>query len=164
MAAHAAILLTSDDFATYLDERGPKHVPPGAWASLITVGSTLPYTGDALVTLAAARGPVVGFAPQVRRLVAISARVEHAIGEISTALDEHRPAPTDVFDTGRQAELAIVADDCLASLTPSDPPERIEGALRIAWTVDRIASTDRSIVALYEPLVEASIPRRPWWR
>ena len=64
-----------------------------------------------------------------------------------------------MFDDSRQAELAIVADECLAALTPSDPPDRIEGALRLAWTVDRIAATDRSIVALDQPLTEAAIAR-----
>lgn len=164
VAARAASLQTGDAFRTFLDERGPKHVPVHSWASMITTGSGLPYAAASLIAPTRSLGPVRPASAAAERLAAAGTDLTEALREIAAAIDERRMVADTVFDEGRRTAFMAIARDDLDALVPADAVDHVEQALRVAWTADRLASTDRALRGLRGPLEDSAIGRRPWWR
>ena len=166
LRARASALRTSDAFATYLNEQGPKHVRTGAWASLVAGGEALGFVGDTLVVLVGARGPVVGFPAEARQLDAAATGLERRLDGVARSLsDPHAPAPSDDGPAARDVELRAVVSRCLGALPRDATAADVERALTIAWTSDWIAFAGRAVDRLEQPLAEArtGVARR-WWR
>jgi hypothetical protein len=85
------------------------------------------------------------------------------VREIASAIDERRPVSNAVFDDRRRVALTSIARDELGALAPGATGADVQHALRVAWTADRLASTDRALDGLRGPLADSAIGRRPWW-
>jgi hypothetical protein len=131
---------------------------------MITTGSGLLYAAASLIAPTRSLGPVRPASAAAERLAAAGTDLTEALREIAAAIDERRMVADTVFDEGRRTAFMSIARDDLDALVPGDEVEHVEQALRVAWTADRLASTDRALRDLRGPLQDSAIGRRPWWR
>jgi hypothetical protein len=161
VVANAASVRTSAAFGTYLDEHGPKRVPPSVWTPLISAGQALPFAGDSLLSLVRTRGAMRAPADERERVAALFAKLDGAAAGVGRCVAEASAPPVGAFaDLG--ADSAALIGGVLAALGPGSDRARIEEAIRVVWTVDRIVCLGHLLNRLEEPLSESRRgPLRP---
>ena len=150
VVAHAASLRTSDAFGTFLDEHGPKRVPPSVWTPLISAGQALTFAGDSLI----ARGPIPGSAAERDRLEALFGQLDAAVAGVGRSITEASAPPAGAL-AGLGADSAALTRRVLAAVGPGSDRGEVEAAIQLVWTVDRIAWLDHLLRRLDEPLAES---------
>lgn len=162
-AARAASLRAGDALATYLNERGPKPVPIGVWAKLLSTGEQLRLVGDAVVVRTATYGQIEGFRAAVaaveEEVDALGSRIEGVARAVAGA---ENGSPVDRVAPGG-AETTIRA--WLGSCGSAPSHRDVEQLLGLAWVGEWIVHAERRLAALAEPLEEIkAFATRAWWR
>ncbi len=140
---------------TYLNERGPKRLPPQVYASLLTAGAQLRFVGDALLVRAQTLGAL---APSQRPG---EVAVDAAVGELGSEIVQ---VGRSLQGNGRASRAAVAS--------PASRPEEITldgfgsaDALMATWTAEWIRHGHRILTEIEAPLAEARADSgRPWWR
>jgi uncharacterized membrane protein YccC len=160
-----ASVRASDAFASYIDERGSNRVPPRVWATLVTAGESLQFGGDALLASTRARDALPLTSEARARVSAAAGELERSVRTAAESLTGGPNDHTDEITRAVDDDLTEVVDDALARLDGHAPAEDVDNTLRVAWIVDWIATMQRMLQRIEQPLASARTPaRQRWWQ
>jgi uncharacterized membrane protein YccC len=159
--ARASSLRASDAFATYLNEHGPKRLPPDVWARILTGGEELRFVGDVLSAVVRTRGPVTEFPAAAETLDLAAAELERAVVGAGRSLADGVPAVEGGAPPAHRS--AAIVDACLPALGRPPSARAVDGVLVLVWTDSLIEYGRRVLDRLADPLAQARAAR-PWWR